>query len=332
MKIGVWSPQVFAINDKLDYGGAERSIYNLCRGLRDLNEDVTLIAPKGSDIEDIEVIETIDPTGEWSNEELKAFEAIDDWMTIYDLDIINDHQHSYTRVEGDIPPILHSLHGKATISPTDGTILVSESEYQKQDMLERYNVDSHVIPASIDTNHYAFCKDKDDYFLFIGVMLEHKGHAIAIDMCRKAGVNLKMAGGTFGANELYVKMIKEFAERSRVTDYLGYVSEKKKVDLLQHAKALIVPFQFHEMFSLLVLEALSCGTPVITTPTNVIHELIDARHGFICKTQGEAITAIENIDIINPKDCRKHVVDNFSMEKVAGQYRDLYKEVINCQK
>ncbi len=100
------------------------------------------------------------------------------------------------------------------------------------------------------------------------------------------------------------------------------------IQLLRHAKALILP-SYGEVFGLIVIEAMACGTPVITSRDGAFPEIItNGVDGYICPDQAHYKTAINNIDNIDRRKCRKKVEDEFNSVKKADEYIDVYKKVI----
>jgi glycosyltransferase involved in cell wall biosynthesis len=97
---------------------------------------------------------------------------------------------------------------------------------------------------------------------------------------------------------------------------------------MQNAKALIFPSNMNEPFGLVAAEAMACGTPVIATNDGAISEVVeDKTTGFICKSLEEMITAVDKIDLIKTVECRKRVESNFSRQKMAEKYIDIYNMV-----
>jgi len=124
-----------------------------------------------------------------------------------------------------------------------------------------------------------------------------------------------------------------------------------KSEIFQNSRLLIYPIQWDEPFGLVFLEAMASGTPVITYARGAASEIIkDGVTGFIVNSsdsdirgdwivkktgRGGLCEAIERIYALPAseyaqmrKNCRKHVEDHFTVEKMVNQYEDLYKEIL----
>jgi glycosyltransferase involved in cell wall biosynthesis len=175
-----------------------------------------------------------------------------------------------------------------------------------------------VIPNYFDPDDFTFNTNKSDYFLYLGRVYDGKGVNIAIQACQSAGVPLVIAGQK---EEGYV-----------VPDnvaYVGYADTKLRMRLMANAKASFLPSMYIEPFGGVQIENLLSGTPTITTDwgsfaENNLHGIT----GYRCRTMGDFIQAIENIDNINPHDCRRWGM-NFSLEKVSRMYDKYFNDVLN---
>ncbi|MCD6094673.1 glycosyltransferase, partial [bacterium] len=97
----------------------------------------------------------------------------------------------------------------------------------------------------------------------------------------------------------------------------------------KQAKALLCPIRWEEPFGLTFIEAMACGTPVIVFDKGSAREVVkDGKTGFIVKDFNEMITAVKKIDQIDRKECRKHVEQNFTVEKMVGGYEQIYYKIL----
>jgi glycosyltransferase involved in cell wall biosynthesis len=188
--------------------------------------------------------------------------------------------------------------------------------------------------------HYPYHAEKDDYLLWISRIYAFKGTHRFIDICEKSKQHGIIAGGSFGDTKDYVDMIKKRCEASSYVEYLGEVSFDKKVDLYQHARAVLLPTintlplgdgstgSFIEPYGLVVPEANACGTPVIVTPSGGWQEtMLHGYNGYHALSNDEFIHYINRLDEIQPEDCRR-MAEHFSYERMGHNYLHVFQDIL----
>ena len=87
-----------------------------------------------------------------------------------------------------------------------------------------------------------------------------------------------------------------------------------------------------EPFGLVMTESMACGTPVIGFDRGAVPEVVaNGKTGFVVpyeKGVNGLKEALNKIHLIKPKDCRDHVVKNFSVERMVESYEKIYKQII----
>ena len=103
----------------------------------------------------------------------------------------------------------------------------------------------------------------------------------------------------------------------------------QKLDLLRHARALLLTSTVEETSSLVAMEAMACGTPVVAFRRGAFPEIVaDGETGFVVDTLDEMIAALDEVDGISPDACRARVEAQFSATRMAQEYAELYRRVL----
>lgn len=170
-----------------------------------------------------------------------------------------------------------------------------------------------VIPGYFEVERFPFRKEKDDYFFFIGRLTERKGYQIAADVCRAMGKRLIVAGQ--GTPPDY-------------GEYVGVVGPEERGRLMAGAQAVFVPTRYIEPFGNVAVEAMACGTPVLSTDWGAMTEtVIDGVTGFRCRTFGEFRRAAEKAHTLDPHAIRQHAVRTYSLPVIAEKYERYFERL-----
>ncbi len=187
----------------------------------------------------------------------------------------------------------------------------------------------------IDINLYDFEEKDEGYLIYFGRIIEEKGIDLAIQVALSLKMPLKIA-----TSPQFIKRVAKYFNQKiapfidgKNISLLGFLEGKEKVEFIKKAKAFVFPLQWQEPFGLTMIEAMACGVPVVAFGRGSVPELIkDGETGFVVDPneglQGME-AAIKKIDQIDRLACRKHVEDNFTVERMVDNYEKLYQEVIN---
>ncbi|HEY2012870.1 MAG TPA: glycosyltransferase [Bryobacteraceae bacterium] len=165
-----------------------------------------------------------------------------------------------------------------------------------------------------------------DYTLAMGRICPEKGFHLALQAAKQAGVPLWIAGKVYpyAQHEQYFRQ-ELLPHLSPPHRYLGPVGFKRKVRLLARARCLLLSSLVPETSSLVAMEAMACGTPVVGFPSGVASGIVDpGRTGFIVQSVNEMAAAIAHAGEIDANACRKEARKRFSAERMADRYLEWY--------
>lgn len=184
------------------------------------------------------------------------------------------------------------------------------------------------IYHGVDTNKFAFNPTPQDYFLYLGRITEEKGIHFAIEAAKSANVPLIIVGRSYLTESYWQSQIEPHID-GKMVRYVGEANFEQKIEWLKNAKALLFPTQYDEIFGLVMIEAMACGTPVIGWNTGSVPEIIqDKKSGYVVNDVSEMVEAIKNINKINRSDCLKRAENLFSVEKMVNGYIKIYDRII----
>ncbi len=228
-------------------------------------------------------------------------------------------------------PVLTTIHGFSSpaIVPVyekyngyGAYVAISESDrHPRLDYLA-------TIHHGIDTDDFPLQSCPDEYLLFFGRIHPDKGTTEAIEIARRAGLPLVMAGIVQDRN-YFEHRVAPSVDGSSVR-YLGPVGPDRRAAVLGGALALLHPIDFDEPFGFSVVEAMACGTPVIAFRRGSMPELIDdARTGFLVDDVEQAADAVSRVGKLDRADVRRVAVERFGRDRMVDDYLAAYETVLD---
>jgi glycosyltransferase involved in cell wall biosynthesis len=164
------------------------------------------------------------------------------------------------------------------------------------------------------------------YFAFLGRVSPEKGLERAIEIARRGGARLRIAAKVDLADRDYFQSRIQPLLKLPGVEFLGEVGEDGKPALLGNASALLFPIDWPEPFGLAMIEALSCGTPVIAWPNGAVPEIVEhGRTGFIVDSVDAAVAALEPAARLDRRRVRQRFEERFSAERMARDYLGVYR-------
>lgn len=188
--------------------------------------------------------------------------------------------------------------------------------------------DVGVVYNAIDVASFPFQATKEDFLLFLSRIAPEKGPHLAIEVARRVGMPLLMAGKVDRADRaFYEQVVKPLLDPAYVT-YVGEVTREEAKALYRRARCLLLPLQWEEPFGLVMPEAMACGTPVIAFARGAAPELIvSGETGFLVHTLDEMVAAVQRIGQIVPSVCRRHVERHFDVPRMVDGYLAVYEQL-----
>ncbi|HHE65073.1 MAG TPA: glycosyltransferase family 4 protein [Bacteroidetes bacterium] len=294
MKILYYYPARFPITM---YGGTPRVIQWLISELKKREHQIYLMALEGSELEGVELI----PISEKDSPQNIINKVPED------VDII--HLFSYKTLHNFNKPLLITFDRLGVVRKFHpNTVFISKRQ------AELYHSKCFIYHG-LPVEEYPYCEEKEDYLVFIGTSAYGKNLEGAIRVAKDAGIRLFIAG-TY-----------RFSLSPKIKS-LGIIDEGQKKQLLKKARGFIFPVIWDEPFGLVNIEALACGTPIIATPFGANPEIINQDVGFICQSHQEMVEAVSRLDEISPQNCRARVEKYFNSSRMAEQYLNMYKRVL----
>jgi glycosyltransferase involved in cell wall biosynthesis len=185
-----------------------------------------------------------------------------------------------------------------------------------------------VVPNGIDIGRYGTAA-KQDYLLWMGRICPEKGVHIALEVAHALDMHLLIAGPvhSFESHRNYFdqRVMPLLDEHRR---YLGPAAGEEKSRLIAGARCLLIPSLVAETSSLVAMEAISSGTPVIAFSHGALPEVVDHRKtGFIVNSPSEMAEAVTRIGTISPEVCRSTATARFAASRMACDYFKLYSSL-----
>jgi glycosyltransferase involved in cell wall biosynthesis len=168
--------------------------------------------------------------------------------------------------------------------------------------------------------------------VFLGRLERCKGAHTAIDVARRLGRELIIAGNvsTLPHERAYFESEIRPSVDGRLIRYAGVVNDVEKNALLGSAAALLMPIEWEEPFPVVLPEAMLCGTPVIAFRRGGVPEgIAHGRTGFLCDTVDEMVRAAASLGSIDRAACRAEAERRFGTDAVVTEYENLYRELID---
>jgi glycosyltransferase involved in cell wall biosynthesis len=227
-------------------------------------------------------------------------------------------------------PVVTTIHGFS--SPR--IVPVYERYDETTDYVAISDADRHpqlhyaaTIHHGIDVASFSLHPSPSDDVLFFGRIHADKGTAHAIEVARRAGRRLTIAG-IIQDEQYFHEEVEPHVDGDAVR-FVGPVAAKDRSAVLGAAHALLHLIDFDEPFGYSVVEAMACGTPVIAYDRGSMAELIDhGRSGFLVAGVEEAVDALAQVSTLDRAAIRASAADRFAVATMVDAYAALYRRIL----
>jgi glycosyltransferase involved in cell wall biosynthesis len=190
-----------------------------------------------------------------------------------------------------------------------------------------------VVENGIEVARFPYSEHKRDYLLWMGRICEEKGTHVAIDVAEQSGLPLIIAGQVYPFSyhrDYFAHEVAPRLDRAHVhVQFVQRPSFSEKLNLLQNARAVLVPALVDETSSLVAMEAMACGTPVIAFRRGALPEVIaDGETGILVNSLEEMAEATKRLHKISPRLCRTRVETLYDSRRMGQEYESLYRRVL----
>ncbi|MGA7866775.1 MAG: glycosyltransferase family 4 protein, partial [Stellaceae bacterium] len=166
------------------------------------------------------------------------------------------------------------------------------------------------------------------YLAFLGRIAPEKGPDHAIRIARACGIPLRIAAKVDKADQHYFDSVIRPMLDGLGVEMIGEISDREKPAFLSGAVGLLMPIDWPEPFGLVMIEAMSCGTPVIAFNRGSVPEVVeDGLTGFIVEDEAAAIAAVGCLDCLSRATVRARFEQRFTARRMAEDYLATYSRV-----
>jgi glycosyltransferase involved in cell wall biosynthesis len=336
MRIALIAPPWAPVPPAL-YGGIELVVDLLARGFARAGHDVLLYTtgdstcpvPKAWTLAESEGVRLGAAVPELRHV-MGAYDAVQDYDIVHDHTIMGPLYAErfpglkvVTTVHGPLDEELIDLYRRVG----EHTPVIAISHAQRRHVPEVPI--ARVIHHGLDPLDFPVGAGDGDYFLFLGRMAPGKGAHRAMEAANKAGVRLLMAAKMREPweHEYFNVYVKPYLNAD--LQYLGEVSHAEKLQLLAGARGLLNPIRWPEPFGLVMIEAMACGTPVLTYAEGAAPEIVeDGVTGFVCRDEADMAETIGRVGTLDRGACRASVEGYFSIDRMVAEHISLFEDVL----
>lgn len=343
LRIAQVAPLYESVPPKL-YGGTERVVSFLTEELVACGHDVTLFA-SGDSVTGARLISPCEKSLRLDQNcidqmahHVVLLQQVQDEINNFDVVHYHIDYLHFPLSRFSIVPQLSTLHGRLNIPDLKRlyeiysdmpVVSISDSQRKPLPAINWVGTVYHGLPESLLQPNY----NDGKYLAFLGRISPEKGVDQAIEIAIRCGIKLKIAAKVDkNDNEYYRNHVYKLFDHPLI-EYVGELGEQDKSEFLGDAIALLFPINWPEPFGLVMVESMACGTPVIAYRHGSVPEIVEhGRTGFIVENVEQAVRAIQNISLLDRRECRAIFEQRFSAGRMAQDYVKIYSELVKRQR
>lgn len=261
--------------------------------------------------------------------------AIDDAMQRFPIDVVHLHGVDFADYLPDRGPTLVTLHlpldwyPSEVLRPARADLWLHPVSESQAATAPSGAILQPSIRNGVDTEAFAAPDGHRCLALLLSRICPEKGIHLAIDAAKAADLPLLIGGQVYPyeAHQRYfeTEVQPRFDRRRR---FLGPLAFARKRRLLHMARCLVIPSLAPETSSLVAMEALACGTPVVAFPNGALADVVeDGVTGFLVNSVAEMAEAMRQVDQLDPENCRRAARERFSLDHMVAGYFDAYDQL-----
>lgn len=340
MRIAIVSPLEMRV-PPAGYGGTELVVSLLTEELVRRGHDVTLFA-SGDSLTSARLVSVCPEFLRGKNQDKGIFNMLNVITCLEQSDKF-DIIHNHTSLEGLSlaglvkTPMLSTLHGDMkgdwkllfrfyrgwynTISLSAKRLLLEKERFVGV-IYNAIDVKSHPFNGTVD----------ESYMLFLSRLSREKGPHLAIEVARRLGRRLIIAGNIDTVDEEYFRSEVLPGVDGDLVQFVGEADYSRKRELMAGAYCLLAPITWEEPFGLFMVESMACGTPVVVFRRGSAPEVVKhGETGYVVDTLDGMADAVGKIRWLSRWRCREYVKQAFDAPRMAKDYLDAYATIVANQ-
>lgn len=216
-------------------------------------------------------------------------------------------------------------------------LVVSSAMKQK---IKKYTSNSiTILPNMVDVNFFKSIKKKNKEakisLVSVGNLNKVKGFDLLIKafaniVATNKNVELKIIG--IGEELSNLRALSVSLKIEKFIEFSGYKTKKELLEVYQNADILISS-SIIESFGVVIIEAMSCGLPIVATNSGGPADIVNAENGFLAENknanslQTKIQLMIDNLSNFDASIIRANTIANYSEEVIS---RKLEKHLLEC--